>query len=200
MPSAENEIMKIILVAFIFLSSFTSVYSYEAKDIKVKFVVKNGEGSQELLADKFKNLDLGDEIVSIKIENKNTRNLIIRQRFRTSLGVSNEGPHLDFRDWKHGYTQWTQLEKNSEGKFVALTVPIENRPFPQVSQKEILDYFKIYKTKNKGVDHWQDIISLCTSADSPPCTISIDQIEFRIQSLKPLKTIKSIKVSVPMGC
>ncbi|ENA1795703.1 hypothetical protein ABF176_002550, partial [Flavobacterium psychrophilum] len=53
-------------------------------------------------------VELGETIENqkIKVYSQQITDLIIEQRYETSVTISNEGPHCDLNDWKHFYSEW----------------------------------------------------------------------------------------------
>lgn len=192
--------MKKFIISLLLLAGSFS-YSAPSKNIQITYTVNSGAGDKAVAEKKLKSLDLGEEIKAVKISGLQLKNIIVEQRFRTSMSVQNEGPHLDFIDWKHDHTDWTELE-NEDQKFVAVQSPPEKLPFPEMSQQEILDYFEVYKKEKKDNDlkHWNEVVKKCTNATTYPCRVGIDRVEFQIKDRKSSKVLKSFHVLYPMGC
>jgi hypothetical protein len=67
------------------------------------------------------NAELGEkfegQIISYKSEI--LTDIIIEQRYQTSVTIMKEGPHCDLTDWKHFYSDWKRLEPTSDGQYIS---------------------------------------------------------------------------------
>jgi hypothetical protein len=189
------------------LSIITSC-AWAGAEISVKIEIKQGGPKPEIVHEsKLKELELGAEIAAVIVEGRDAQEVVVSQRYETSLTVSGEGPHLDFTDWKHGHTDWVDLKKE-HGKFTAdKRIDYDaKKPFPKVTQREILDHYEIFKKKYEWMQtqsHWDDEVKKCKTADTSPCSVGTSAVEFQLKKKKPsgeFEIIRTLRISIPMGC
>lgn len=148
-------------------------------------------------------LDLGDNLERIRVRGLAIRKgeeLIVEQRFETSVSLSNEGPHQDLTQWKHGHTAWVRLEKVAPAEFQIIELSPETElPFPEVTTEEIVAALK----KKKDVEpHWFELAAQCKTARTAPCGVGVSRISFRIQRRAKGRTQVLWRADLlpPMGC
>lgn len=148
-------------------------------------------------------LDLGDNLDRIRVRGLailKGEELIIEQRFETSVSLSNEGPHQDLTEWKHGRTGWRRLVEVAPAEFQILEVsPDAELPFPEVTAAEIVAALK----KKKDVEpRWFELAAQCRTARTAPCAVGVSRISFRIsrKSQGRSKVLWRADLLPPMGC
>ena len=126
----------------------------------------------------------------------------ISERYRTSMTVMGEGPHLDLTDWRHFDSEWIPLEKLSQRKFRSLaSEKMDVETFPATSRAELMS---AVRKRAIAVD-WEPAIELAKTCRSPkdePCAVSVSSVYFRVERLVGDTWVKvgSIEISIPMGC
>ncbi len=129
---------------------------------------------------------------------RDEREFKIEQQFETSMAIGDEGPHLDFTDWKHYTSDWKPIEKISDNRFLTskLTESDYTR-FPKVTAQEI----RLLVSKEGG-KRWEKLASHCKTANDGPCYVTVSRISLRISAkeLGKWKEIHRINFSIPMGC
>jgi hypothetical protein len=148
-------------------------------------------------------LDLAESIDSQKVtlNFRDDNKYRILQRYRTSMSVSVEGPHLDLLDWRHFDSPWISLKAVSSKRFRTLaTKQMESTRFPATTNEEIVADVR----KRVGAD-WPDALEFAKSCDGPnsgACFVAISSIYLRIQ-----KRVRAgwddvglVEFRFPMGC
>ena len=126
----------------------------------------------------------------------------ISERYRTSMTVMGEGPHLDLIDWRHFDSEWIPLEKLSQRKFRSIaSEKMDVETFPATTRAELLSAVR----KRAVAIGWEPAIDLAKTCRSPkdePCAVSVSSVYFRIERLVGDTWVKvgSIEISIPMGC
>lgn len=123
------------------------------------------------------------------------------QRYRTSMTISAEGPHLDLLNWRHFDSPWIQLKVLSLNRFRTLaTNQMDDSKFPSTTNAEIVTEVR----KQVGAD-WSTISELAKDCDGPndgACLVLISSIYLRIQKRVRAEWIDVgvVDIRVPMGC
>lgn len=147
--------------------------------------------------DIMENVD-GEEI-TIKGGDKSTQ-IRVLQRYRTSVTVSAEGPHLDLIDWRHYDSEWLPLEQLGERRFRTLaTSQMDDRKFPPATKAEIVAAVR------KRAGDWPEIIDIakdCNGPNEAPCEVGVSSIYFQVEALvgDEWVAVGVVEVLIPMGC
>ncbi len=122
------------------------------------------------------------------------------QRYRTSMSIANEGPHLDLVDWRHFDSPWSQLPSFSPGRFRTLrSDQMDSAGFPRTTQSEILDEVR----RQVGHDSpFVDVARTCHGPTDGACWVGISSIYLRFQ--KHVRgswiDVGLVEFRLPMGC
>jgi hypothetical protein len=122
------------------------------------------------------------------------------ERYRTSLTVMGEGPHLDLVHWRHYDSEWIPLEQQARRKFRTLARDRMNaEKFPAATKDEILAAVR----KEAGV--WPEAVDLAKACKEPtdyPCGVSVSSVYFRVEMLvgDEWTSVGVVEVMIPMGC
>lgn len=168
---------------------------------------RDAEGSPVLDAngDIVVELDLGEPIAQIfGVVPRMNLTFRMEQQIETSLSISDEGPHLDLRDWNHWTSGWKEVEMKDPLRFVPEEPGGENLPFPRVTTEEIAaavtDLLK--DDPNSDSEGWISLARQCRSENDGPCIVTVSEVRLRI-SVKngaDWKPVQLIRLIVPMGC
>jgi hypothetical protein len=149
-------------------------------------------------------LDLGEDIDNQEVTLKfpgNSAEYRVFQRYRTSMSISAEGPHLDLVDWRHFDSSWTPLLALDAKRFRTLkSDQMEDSRFPSTTKSEILKEVR----RRVGKD-WPDLLELvkgCRGPNDGACLVMISSIYLRIQKQVRGRWIDIglVEVRIPMGC
>ena len=151
------------------------------------------------------NLELGEDIDSREvILNFPDRAVKYRvfQRYRTSMSVSFEGPHLDLEDWRHYDSPWVQLRSLDNRRFRMLaSEQIDDLRFPATTKAEI-----IKAVRGRLGESWESrrdwILEGCDGANDNPCLVGVSSMYLRIQKNAGdgWLDVGVVEFQVPMGC
>lgn len=125
----------------------------------------------------------------------------ILQRYRTSMSVEAEGPHLDLVDWRHFDSPWTPLESLGANRFRTLrSEQMDDSKFPKTTKSEIIKEVR----RRVGKD-WPEIVEWvesCNGPDDGACIVTISSIYLRIQKKVDHRWINVglVEIRIPMGC
>lgn len=122
----------------------------------------------------------------------------IEQQFETSLTVMDEGPHLDLTDWKHYRSEWREIKKLDDNKFLALKLSeADSSRFPKVSMREIYR-----EVSRRGDDKWAKLARSAKTVNDYPLGVGVSKISLRIKVRedKQWRVIKRLEFIIPMGC
>lgn len=187
---------------------FFCTHAHAATTPQIEFMVTEADKTKaEVLPiplpnDPHINLDLGAELVRLKISGfvvPIPGELIVEQRFESSVTVMHEGPHIDLTEWKHGYTPWVRLKPLEDNQFAVRPGP-DRLPFPKVTSREIV---AALKKRNNIEERWFQIGAQCKNAETEPCAVGTSQIQFRIRIKEKggnIKTLWQVSARPPMGC
>lgn len=125
----------------------------------------------------------------------------ISERYRTSMTVMGEGPHLDLVDWRHFDSEWIPLEQLAQRKFRTLAAERmdQSEKFPATTQAELVAAVR------KRAGDWTEVVDLakqCTGPNDEPCAVGISSVYFRVEMLvdDQWTTVGVVEVQIPMGC
>jgi hypothetical protein len=125
----------------------------------------------------------------------------VLQRYRTSITISAEGPHLDLVDWRHFDSTWTPLESLGSNRFRTLrSEQMDYSKFPKTTKAEI-----IKEVRRRVEKDWPELIKLVESCNGPndgACIVTISSIYLRIQKQVDGRWIDVgiVEIAIPMGC
>jgi len=147
-------------------------------------------------------LELGESIenqmILLRPFQGDSREFKIEQQFETSMAIGDEGPHWDFVNWKHYTSEWREIKKLEDNKFLTSKVPEQDATnFPSVTPQEI--YQLVTK---EGNERWAALARQCNSPNDGPCYVGLSRISFRISAKDKgeWKVIHRINYSIPLGC
>lgn len=159
----------------------------------------NLDENQLTVADLGLGEDLDDQEVTLNLADHSVDYRMF-QRYRTSMSISNEGPHLDLVDWRHFDSPWSQLPSLSPRRFRTLrSDQMDSGKFPPTTQSEILDEVR----RHVGTDSpFLDLVKTCHGPNDAPCWVGISSIYFLIQKQVGGRWIHIglVEFRLPMGC
>lgn len=126
----------------------------------------------------------------------------MQERSETSVSISDEGPHLDLTEWRHGYTPWSERPEVVPRIFAAAEGPAScTLPFPPTTHAELAEAIRALGPAYEP-ERW--IVLTGTSADDFDVTrfVGPSAIEWRIsvRQGEAFVPVKTIRFTVPMGC
>lgn len=147
-------------------------------------------------------LELGSTIESrlIQIQPQDSVEVIVLQRFETSITIQNEGPHCDMIEWKHFISDWDTLAPLNDSLFyraIEYTSDASNS-FPEFTVAEIKKAVK----KHCGSD-WAKLLADIKEPLDYPVSIGISHIQLKIifRDMRDDSILEKIIIfSIPMGC
>ena len=148
-------------------------------------------------------LDIGDDIYGREITivgGDESAQYRVFERYRTSMSVSAEGPHLDLTDWRHFDSEWIKLDQLEQRKFRILAYEqMDSSKFPPTTKAELI------RAVRKRASDWPGIVELaktCRNPNDEPCFVSDSSLYFRIEKLVGDRwtTVGLVEVYIPMGC
>ncbi|WP_338792524.1 hypothetical protein [Bernardetia sp. MNP-M8] len=186
-----------------------SIFIVKFEKLNIKFVssdIENGrEEFEKFYKDSIKiNSGLGEnfENKSFEIIQKDSSiaNVEVFESYQTSLGVSDEGAHLDLLNWKHFNSEWQKLSVKKNSFISKEYSKKESELFPKVSTKQILEAVSIEYggEENKFTERAKN----CKNANGYPCSVMINRFNFKIvvTDKDGSKTNYFILINLPMGC
>lgn len=188
----EEEVDTITTLRFNELSISINRFIISDEDMKIEQIQKD---TVEIDA------ELGETIEGqlISISSDQLTDLTVEQRYETSVTIMNEGPHCDLTDWKHFYSDWKQLQANSNGKFVCDKYTEEEyHKFPKVSIADLKQ-----KVKEQCGDAWLKLVEKVKTPTEYPSSVSISHYYLRVTGKRKdngQTVTKLIVVETPMGC
>jgi hypothetical protein len=144
---------------------------------------------------------LGENIENqlISITKNKLTNILVEQRYCTSVTLSNEGPHCDLTEWKHYYSDWKPLKNNGSDQFLCEKYSEKERE--QFLEISVDDLKKEVETQC-GED-WFQLVKNIKSITEYPSSVGISHYYIRItgeQQNKGIRVTKLIIIDNPMGC
>ena len=125
----------------------------------------------------------------------------VQQRYRTSMSVSAEGPHLDLVDWRHFDSPWITLRSIGPKRFRMLAdEEMDEEKFPPTTKSEIVN-----EVRRRMEREWPEIVELAKSCNGPnvgACLVGVNSMYLRIQKQVDGSwvDIGSVEFQIPMGC
>ncbi|HMW00452.1 MAG TPA: hypothetical protein PKE58_09920 [Acidobacteriota bacterium] len=154
------------------------------------------------------------ENVRIRLNPKpgDTRKLKVEQQIETSMTISDEGPHLDLLNWKHGVSPWVELTSLQPDVFRGnpLTEKDMNR-FPAYTREELYQAIIAQEKKNKmtygdlysqNEERWLRIVKQKPQGKYLPYSPEVSTIRLRIQAKEgdTWHVIHTVEIAVALGC
>ena len=149
-------------------------------------------------------LDLGEDLDGqpVWIAGKRSSDTYrVLERYRTSLTITGEGPHMDLLDWKHYDSPWEAMQRQSSARFLARTIAeYEANLFPRVSRSEM--FRAVDLRARRGWSEAAELVRECSGPNSHPCGVGVSSRYFRVQCNDggTWVTIGTVEVRIPMGC
>lgn len=146
-------------------------------------------------------LDLGETIEgqTVSISTELLTNLIIEQRYETSLTIMDEGPHCDLTEWKHFNSEWEKLKSNTVGQFICDSYSEKDCvKFPNIPISELRN-----GVKEHCGEKWLELITKIKSPTEYPSGVGVSRYFLRLKGQRKDngQTItKMIVFEVAMGC
>lgn len=166
----------------------------------------------------FVKLDMGMEgpyeNVRIQLNPKpgDTREFKIEQQIETSMTISDEGPHLDLLDWKHGRSSWVELSRLQPYVFGGnpITLKDEDR-FPDYTKEELYQAIIEQEKKNEVMygdlyyqneERWLSIVKQEPQGRYLLWGPGVSTIRFRIKAKEgdTWQVIHTVEIAVALGC
>ena len=125
----------------------------------------------------------------------------IFERYRTTMTVMGEGPHLDLVDWRHFDSEWMPLDQLDQRRFRTLaSEKMDASKFPPATRSELID-----AVRKRAYADWPEAIELAKTCRSPhhePCAVGVSSLYFRIEKQVGDRWIQVglVEVLIPMGC
>lgn len=149
-------------------------------------------------------LDLAESIVDQEITlgtENNSGEYRILQRYRTSMTVMAEGPHLDLLDWRHFDSTWTPLQKLDDHRFRTLADDrMDDTKFPPTTKAEMIS-----AVRRRAGNDWPEIVELvktCRGPNDGCCAVRISSIYLQVQKrvTDGWTNMGLVEFRIPMGC
>lgn len=124
----------------------------------------------------------------------------ILQRYRTSMSVMGEGPHLDLVDWRHFDSDWIPLPRLDPRTFRTLNgEQMDSAKFPDTTKSDIINAVR------RRAGDWPEAIELAKTCRGPneyPCGVGISSLYFLVQRKvgSEWTDVGQMEVLIPMGC
>ena len=147
------------------------------------------------------NAELGEKFEGQIITYKSDilSDIIIEQRYQTSVTIMKEGPHCDLTEWKHFYSNWKRLASSSNGQFIADSYSEnEQKKFPSISINDLKK-----EVKNLCGEDWVQLLDSIKTPNDYPSGVSISRYYLKITGKhKDTNSIvtKIIVIENQMGC
>lgn len=143
--------------------------------------------------------DINDQEVALNFRDNSEYRIF--ERYRTSMSISAEGPHLDLVGWRHFDSPWTSLKTLGPKRFRTLaTDQMEESRFPSTTKAEIMK-----EVRRRVGDEWPAVlepIKDCHGPNDGACLVSISSIYLRIQKKvrNQWVNVGLVEIRIPMGC
>jgi len=182
----------------------------ENSDLSIVFHTHESEGSLAVRYFKLQKnrptvveLDLSESIdgqeVALNFRDYPPAEYRILQRYRTSMSVSNEGPHADLVDWRHFDSPWMELKSIGTRRFRTLaSEEMDWKKFPPTTNAEIVEEVR----RGGMTKEWVELVKSCNGPNDGACMVAISSIYLRIQKQVSGKwtDIGSVEFQPAMGC
>jgi len=148
-------------------------------------------------------LDLGEYLDSSEVTlyfRDSSTSYRILQRYRTSMTISGEGPHIDLIDWRHFDSQWKLLNSSGPHSFRTVSADQMDVEFPRTSQADI--FKEARRHIGNGWPGFWDFAKTCRGPNDGACSVGISSVYLKIQ-----KQVRGrwsdaalLEFQIPMGC
>jgi hypothetical protein len=123
------------------------------------------------------------------------------QRYRTSMTISAEGPHLDLVEWRHFDSPWTSLKTLGPKRFRTLaTDQMEESKFPSTTKAEIMK--EVRRHVGREWPAGLELVKDCHGPNDAACLVSISSIYLHIEKKvrNQWVNVGLVEIRIPMGC
>jgi hypothetical protein len=147
------------------------------------------------------NAELGEKFEGQIISYKSDilSDIIIEQRYQTSVTIMKEGPHCDLTDWKHFYSDWKRLEPTSDGQYISDSYSEkEQKIFPNISIEDLKK-----EVKNQCGEDWFQLVDSIKNPNDYPSGVSISRYYLKVTGKNTFTNsivTKIIVIENQMGC
>ena len=147
------------------------------------------------------NAELGEKFEGQIISYKSDilSDIIIEQRYQTSVTIMKEGPHCDLTDWKHFYSDWKRLEPTSVGQYISDSYSEkEQKIFPNISIEDLKK-----EVKNQCGEDWFQLVDSIKNPNDYPSGVSISRYYLKVTGKNTFTNsivTKIIVIENQMGC
>jgi hypothetical protein len=196
---------KLLFVALVILpSSFCfsqelGQFEIHLKEFTIHFPGFSVRGNEKIAGT---NAEVGAEfglLDTLFITTATLQNIELEERYETSIGISDEGPHCDLINWKHYTSEWRRLKQ--EGSFLFRAIQYtkdETSRFPKITMNELIDAVAKHCDKR-----WVDHAKKAKSPNDYPCSVSISKYFIKVKAIRKAtgeKFESVITIVMPMGC
>jgi hypothetical protein len=148
-------------------------------------------------------LDLGEDIdgQEVTLAGHNAVRYRVLQRYRTSMTVMAEGPHLDLIDWRHFDSSWMPLRSLASNRFRTLeSNQMADAKFPGITRSDMIN--AVRRRVGKDWPYILQLVKSCRGPNSDACAVMISSIYLRIQKQARDRWIDVglLEFRMPMGC
>ena len=143
--------------------------------------------------------DLGLGVWNKRIRITGYEKIIAEHRFETSMAVGNEGPHIDFTDWKHYTSPWQKLENIGESIYRTMEEDTSmHSKFPSVTAEEKRNAISTYA--GNWLHLYDSLLSIDNGYDISYTGVS--RYYIRLKGINPDNTEGNLVLvfEIPMGC
>lgn len=143
--------------------------------------------------------DLDDSEVTLYFRDNSTRYRIL-QRYRTTMSISAEGPHLDLDDWRHFDSPWKVLNSPGPNRFRTLSADQMDVEFPKASREDIIK--EVRRRVRKGGLDLLELAKSCRGPNDGACYVGISSMYLKIQKQVADQWIDVglVEFQIPLGC
>lgn len=143
--------------------------------------------------------DLDDSEVTLYFRDSSTKYRIL-QRYRTTMSISAEGPHLDLIDWRHFDSPWNLLNNTGLDRFRTLSADQMDVEFPKASREDIIK--EVRRRVRKGGLDLLELAKSCRGPNDGACYVGISSMYLKIQKQVDGHWIDAglVEFQIPMGC
>ena len=125
----------------------------------------------------------------------------VLERYRTSMTVMGEGPHVDLVDWRHHDSAWQSMATTTRNHFVSRVISDrEESLFPRVSRREM--QMAVDSRARRTWPAASKLVRQCSGPTSYPCAVGVSSRYFRVQRRVSGNWVGvgDVEVRLPMGC
>ncbi len=127
-------------------------------------------------------LDLGEDIDNseVTLNFRDGASYRVFQRYRTSMTISNEGPHMSLLDWRHFDSPWTQLHSLDARRFRTLASnQMDYSRFPRTTTSDIVK--EVRRRVGKLSPEYLELVRSCNGPNDGACFVAITSVYLRVQ-------------------